>query len=67
VLTAADGARNLASTVNQGAFNLGNALGAWLGGVAITAGVAYDHLPVIGAVLALAVAGVGVLAHRLDR
>jgi DHA1 family inner membrane transport protein len=67
VLTAADGARNLASTVNQGAFNLGNALGAWLGGVAITVGVPYAHLPVIGAVLALAVAGVGVVAHRLDR
>ncbi|WP_425350100.1 MFS transporter [Methylobacterium tarhaniae] len=67
VLTAADGARNLASTVNQGAFNLGNALGAWLGGLAITVGVPYGHLPVIGAVLALAVAGVGVMAHRLDR
>lgn len=67
VLTAADGARNLASTVNQGAFNLGNALGAWLGGVAITVGVPYGHLPVIGAGLALAVAGVGVVAHRLDR
>lgn len=67
VLTTADGARNLASTVNQGAFNLGNALGAWLGGVAITAGVAYAHLPLIGAVLALAVAGLAVVAHRLDR
>ncbi|UHC19392.1 MFS transporter [Methylobacterium currus] len=67
VLTAADGARNLASTVNQGAFNLGNALGAWLGGVAITVGVPYGHLPAIGAVLALAVAGVGMVAHRLDR
>ncbi|MET7243966.1 MFS transporter [Methylobacterium sp. EM32] len=67
VLTAADGARNLASTVNQGAFNLGNALGAWLGGVAITVGVPYGQLPVIGAGLALAVAGVGVVAHRLDR
>ncbi|MCF4126392.1 MFS transporter [Methylobacterium sp. SyP6R] len=67
VLTAADGARNLASTVNQGAFNLGNAIGAWLGGIAITAGVPYGHLPVIGAVLALAVAGTGVVAHRLDR
>ncbi|MFH6781059.1 MULTISPECIES: MFS transporter [Methylobacterium] len=67
VLTAADGARNLASTVNQGAFNLGNALGAWLGGVAITAGVSYGHLPLIGAGPALAVAVVGVLAHRIDR
>ncbi|OAS26841.1 MFS transporter [Methylobacterium platani] len=67
VLTAADGARNLASTVNQGAFNLGNALGAWLRGVAITAGVGYGRLPLIGAGLALAVALVGVVAHRADR
>lgn len=67
VLTAADGARNLASTVNQGAFNLGNALGAWLGGVAITAGLGYGHLPLIGASLALAVALVGVVAYRMDR
>ncbi|GJD49106.1 Inner membrane transport protein YdhP [Methylobacterium crusticola] len=67
VLTAADGARTLASTVNQGAFNFGNATGAWLGGVAIGAGIDYGHLPLIGAGLALAVAAVGVVAHRTDR
>ena len=31
----------MASSANIGAFNVGNALGAWLGGVAITAGLGY--------------------------
>ncbi len=34
-------APNLASTLNQSAFNLGNAVGAWTGGAAITLGAAY--------------------------
>ncbi len=38
VVDAAVGAPNLASTLNQGAFNLGNASGAWIGGAALTAG-----------------------------
>ncbi|MEH3145822.1 MAG: MFS transporter [Methylobacterium frigidaeris] len=66
VLSAAEGARALASTVNQGAFNFGNAAGAWIGGVAIDAGLAYGHLPALGAGLAAAVAAVAVLAHRMD-
>ena len=40
VVTEASAAPNLASTVNQGAFNFGNAIGAWIGGVGITRGVA---------------------------
>ncbi|WP_298967641.1 MFS transporter [uncultured Methylobacterium sp.] len=67
VLNAADGARALASTVNQGAFNFGNAAGAWIGGVAIDAGLAYGTLPVLGAGLAAAVAAVGIVALRMDR
>src|ERR1700722_19115050 len=38
------GAPNLASTLNQGAFNLGNALGASLGGIMLTAGIGYRYL-----------------------
>jgi MFS transporter, DHA1 family, inner membrane transport protein len=49
--TATD-APNLASTLNQGAFNLGNATGAWLGGVALTAGASYQQLPLLGALVA---------------
>ncbi|WP_088562752.1 MFS transporter [Arboricoccus pini] len=60
-------APNLASTLNQGAFNLGNATGAWLGGAAITAGVTYDHLPWIGAVVALLALLVTAFAAHSDR
>jgi MFS transporter, DHA1 family, inner membrane transport protein len=53
VVEAATDAPNLASTLNQGAFNLGNALGAWIGGAALTLGVPYAALPLIGAAVAL--------------
>lgn len=52
VVEAASGAPNLASTLNQGAFNLGNALGAGLGGAALTAGMSYARLPLVGAGIA---------------
>ena len=41
VMKYASGAPTLASGANIGAFNVGNALGAWLGGVTITAGFCY--------------------------
>ncbi|MCJ2015679.1 MFS transporter [Methylobacterium sp. J-076] len=49
VVEAASDAPNLASTLNQGAFNLGNATGAWLGGTALTLGTGYGELPLIAA------------------
>lgn len=54
VVDAAHDAPNLASTLNQSAFNLGNAIGAWLGAQALTAGVPYAHLPYLSAELASA-------------
>jgi DHA1 family inner membrane transport protein len=36
---------NFAATLNQSAFNLGNAIGASVGGVLLTRGLAYDKLP----------------------
>jgi DHA1 family inner membrane transport protein len=53
VLEAATDAPNLASTLNQGAFNLGNAIGAWIGGLALTFGAGYAKLPLIGASVTL--------------
>ena len=44
-------APNLASTLNQGAFNLGNAAGAWLGSLAIRHHVAIGHLPLLSALI----------------
>jgi len=60
-------APNLASTLNQGAFNLGNATGAWLGGLMIAAGVPFDKLPLLGSFVALIGLGVVLLSASLDR
>jgi DHA1 family inner membrane transport protein len=63
-------APNLASTLNLGAFNLGNATGAWLGGAALAAGKPLTFLPVIAAVIALCgfalMVASGVLERRCD-
>jgi DHA1 family inner membrane transport protein len=51
-------APSLASTLNQSAFNLGNALGASFGGLMVSEGVGYARLPLLGSglsALALAV------------
>ncbi|MGB6008998.1 MFS transporter [Castellaniella sp.] len=52
VMQAAAQAPGLASSVNVGAFNLGNALGAALGGAAIGQGLGYAAVPLTGALLA---------------
>jgi DHA1 family inner membrane transport protein len=54
VMHAAAEAPGLASSVNVGAFNLGNALGAAAGGAAISAGFGYGAVPVAGALIAAA-------------
>ncbi|MRW84017.1 MFS transporter [Pseudoduganella sp. FT26W] len=54
VMHAAAEAPGLASSVNVGAFNLGNALGAAVGSFVISAGLGYAAVPVAGAVLAAA-------------
>ncbi|WP_269937993.1 MFS transporter [Arthrobacter sp. HY1533] len=53
VMKWATAAPTLASGANIGAFNLGNALGAWLGGVTITAGLGYTSPIWAGAGLTL--------------
>jgi DHA1 family inner membrane transport protein len=67
VVEKAVGAPNLASTLNQGAFNLGNALGAGLGGLVLTAGFGYKELSVASALVICLSLGVAMLAVRLDR
>ncbi|RIV78170.1 MFS transporter [Pelagerythrobacter aerophilus] len=49
VMTAAEDAPNLASSVNIGAFNLGNAIGAALGGAVIAGGFGYPAVALAGA------------------
>ncbi|MGX5804206.1 MFS transporter [Bradyrhizobium sp. Arg314] len=67
VVEAASEGPNLAATLNQGAFNVGNAGGAWLGGIALNCGVSYANLPLVGAALALVAVAVAVLLQSLDR
>ena len=67
VVDMAKGAPNLASTLNQGAFNLGNALGAGLGGMVLTAGYGYQRLSFASALVALAALLVAVIAMVLQR
>jgi DHA1 family inner membrane transport protein len=67
VVDAAPEAPNLVATLNQGAFNLGNAAGAWLGGLAIGAGVRYGALPWLGAALSGVALGLTGLAMALER
>ena len=59
-------APNLAATLNQGAFNLGNATGAWLGALAIGAGWSYRDLPLVAAGVAVVALGVAFTSYRLD-
>ncbi|NIF24837.1 MFS transporter [Pantoea sp. Tr-811] len=53
VMEAAKDAPNLASAVNIGAFNLGNAIGAALGGAVISAGLGYPAVSYAGAGMAV--------------
>jgi DHA1 family inner membrane transport protein len=54
IMTYAGAAPTLASGANIAAFNVGNALGAWLGGLTITAGLGYASPLWVGAGLAAA-------------
>jgi len=67
VVNEASGAPNLASTLNQGAFNLGNAAGAFAGELALTDGVSYGNIPWIGAGFATLGLAFSLLSHLLDR
>lgn len=57
VVSEASEAPNLPAILNQGAFNLGNAMGAWLGALVIDSGLSYTAIPVVaGGVVSLALA-----------
>ncbi|MEV7177361.1 MFS transporter [Kitasatospora sp. NPDC093679] len=60
-------APTLASAVNIGAFNLGNALAAWLGGAVLSAGFGATAPNWVGALMAAAALGLAVLSTALDR
>ena len=67
IVDQARGAPNLASTLNQGAFNLGNALGASLGGIMLTEGIGYRYLSLGSAAVASVALLVALIALRVER
>jgi DHA1 family inner membrane transport protein len=68
VLEKASGAgQNLASSLNIAAFNLGNALGAWVGGVVIDRGPGLGALGWVAALLTLAGLAIALWSRALDR
>jgi DHA1 family inner membrane transport protein len=54
LMDVAGDAQTLAAALNHSAFNAANALGAWLGGLAVTAGLGWSATGWVGALLALA-------------
>ncbi|SEE56024.1 Cmx/CmrA family chloramphenicol efflux MFS transporter [Jiangella alba] len=67
VFVVAGDAPTLASSVNTSAFNVGNTLGPWLGGAAISAGWGYVAPVWLAAGLALVALGVAVAAWDQER
>lgn len=63
LMDVAGDAQVMAAALNHSAFNAANALGAWLGGVAISAGLGWASTGWVGALLA--VAGLGIFAWAL--
>lgn len=59
--------RNLASSLNIAAFNLGNAFGAWLGGVTIDHGPGLAAVTWVAALVPLASLVLALLSLRLDK
>ncbi|MGC4010047.1 MAG: MFS transporter [Pseudomonas sp.] len=59
--------QSVAASFNIAAFNLGNALGAWLGGMTIDHGPGLAALPWVGALLPVAAIATALLCLRLER
>ncbi|WP_031102821.1 MFS transporter [Streptomyces sp. NRRL S-146] len=67
VMEKASSAPSLASSANQAAFNLANAGGAWIGGLALAAGFGVTSPALAGVALAVLGLAVASLAYTVDR
>ncbi|MGW4020058.1 MFS transporter [Streptomyces sp. NPDC005009] len=67
VMEKASAAPSLASSANQAAFNLANAGGAWIGGLALAAGFGTTSPALAGALLSAFGVGVAAVAYAVDR
>lgn len=64
LMDVAEGAQTLAAASHHAAFNVANALGPWLGGMAIGAGFGWESTGFVGAATALAGLLIFVMAWR---
>ena len=60
-------AQTLAAALSHSAFNLANALGAWLGGLSIAAGYGWTSTGLVGAMMAVAGIGIFLSSVFLER
>ena len=67
LMDVAGDAQTLAAAGQHAALNVANALGAWLGGVVIAAGLGWTAPAVVGALLAVAGLGVLMVSTALER
>lgn len=67
LMDVAGDAQTLAAASNHAAFNTANALGPWLGGMAISAGLGWTATGYVGAVTAAAGLGIYAWARRAER
>jgi DHA1 family inner membrane transport protein len=67
LMSVAGEAQTLGAAMNHSSLNVGNALGAWLGGLVIAAGWGYRAPSLVGVVLALLGLAVLVLSARVHR
>lgn len=64
LMDVAHGAQTLAAASHHAAFNVANALGPWLGGMAISAGLGWQSTGYVGATTAVAGLAIFLLAWR---
>lgn len=67
VMTLAADAPNVASSVNIGAFNMGNAVGAALGGGVISLNLGYPAVSIAGALCSLSALAIVLLGYKIRR
>ena len=67
LIDAAGQAETLGAAVSHASLNVGNALGAWLGGLVIAAGYGYRSPLLVGVVLSVGGFAVLAVAAMLDR
>jgi len=67
MMDVAEDNQSIAAALNHSALNIGNAFGAFLGGLAITLGLGFVAPAWVGVALALAGLGIAALSLRLER